>query len=98
MPKRADLHQELAVLGELQDVRVLLAVAADPDVALVVDMDAVVGFRPLVALARPAPGAHQVAVRIELQDRRRRAAALGDRRIELGAPLVVVQRRRRRGG
>ena len=49
----ADLHQELAVLGEFEDVGVLLAVAADPDVAFVVDMDAVVGLRPLVA--RPGP-------------------------------------------
>ena len=51
----ADLQQELAVLGELEDVRVLLAVAADPDIAFVVDMDAVVGLRPLVALARDRP-------------------------------------------
>ena len=41
----ADLQQELAVLGELQDVRVGAAVAADPDVALVVDEDAVVARR-----------------------------------------------------
>ena len=51
----ADLQQELAVLGELQDVGVLLAVAADPDVALVVDVDAVVRLRPFVALAPGRP-------------------------------------------
>ena len=49
----ADLQQELAVLGEFEDVRVLLAVAADPDIALVVDMDAVVRLRPLDS---PRPG------------------------------------------
>ena len=38
----AVLHQELAVLGELQDVRVARAVAADPHAARVVDEDAVV--------------------------------------------------------
>ncbi len=62
----ADLHQELAVLGELQDVRVGPAVSANPDVALVVDEDAVIGIRPLVALTRAAPVAQQVAVLIEL--------------------------------
>src|SRR6516225_2711983 len=51
----ADLHQELAVLGEFEDLRVLLAVAADPDIALVVDMDAVIGRWPFIAVAGPAP-------------------------------------------
>src|SRR5262245_11974698 len=58
----ADLEEEFAFLGELQDVRVLLAVAADPDVAFVVDVDAVVGLRPLVALAGSAPRFGEVAV------------------------------------
>ena len=53
LPLPADLHEELAVLRELQDVRVGAAVAADPDVALVVDGDAVVRLGPLVALAGP---------------------------------------------
>src|SRR5882672_11406228 len=57
----AHLQQELAVLGELQHLRVLRAVAADPDVTLVVDEDAVVRLRPLVAGARAAPVPHQVA-------------------------------------
>jgi hypothetical protein len=88
----ADLQQELAVLGELEDLGVLLAVAADPHITLVVDVDAVIGLRPLVALAGAAPCVHQFAVRIEGQHRRRAAAALGDRRIELGAFLIVVER------
>ena len=50
----AHLHQEFSVLGELQDLGVLGAVAADPDVALIVDVDAVIGFRPLVSLPRAA--------------------------------------------
>ena len=45
---------------ELQDVRVLVAVAADPDVVLVVDRDAVVRRRPLVALAGTAPVADEL--------------------------------------
>ena len=50
-------------------------VAADPDVALVVDGDAVVRRRPLVALAGPAPAADQVAGGIELEHRRRGAGS-----------------------
>ena len=50
-PVLADLHQELAVLRELQHHAVAAAVAADPDVALVVDGDAVVRRRPLIAVA-----------------------------------------------
>ena len=87
----ADLHDELAVIGELEDVGILLAVAADPDIALVVHMDAVVRLRPLVAGARTAPRPQQRAVRIVDQDRRSGAAAIRDRRIELGAALVVMQ-------
>ena len=51
----ADLHQELALARELQDLRVLLAAAAQPHVVLVVDVDAVLELRPLVARARSAP-------------------------------------------
>jgi len=43
--KPTDLHQKLAVFGELQDVRILLAIAADPNVALVINMDAMIGLR-----------------------------------------------------
>src|SRR5262249_44422226 len=90
----AELEQELAVLGELEDMRVLLAVAADPDVALVVDEDAVVRLGPLVALPWPAPVPQQIARLVELEHRRRAAAAFAGRRIDLGAALVGVQRRR----
>ena len=82
----ADLQQELAVLRELQDLRVLGVVAANPDVALVVDGDAVIRQRPLVALARAAPVADEVAGLIELEHRRRGHAA------------VAARGRRRRGG
>ena len=75
----ADLHHELAVLRELQDVAVVrAAVAANPDVALVVDVDAVVGRRPRVTrTALPAPTAEQGTVGTELENRRRDLAALG---------------------
>src|SRR5262249_28719908 len=45
----AGLRQELAVLGELQDLRILAAVAAERDIALVIDDHAVHRFRPLIA-------------------------------------------------
>ncbi len=49
------LQQELAILGELEDLGILGAVAAEPDVALVVHVDAMHGLRPFVALARATP-------------------------------------------
>jgi hypothetical protein len=49
----ADLQQELALPRELQDVRVLVAARAQPDVVLVVDVDAVLELRPFVAGAGP---------------------------------------------
>ena len=71
---------------ELQDVRVLGVVAADPDVALVVDRDAVVRIGPLVPFARAAPVPHHVALRVELEHRRRRHAAV-DRHLRVGRRL-----------
>src|SRR5205085_2301574 len=88
----ARLHDELAILGEFQDLRVLGAVAAEPDVALVVDGHAVHRLRPLVALTGRAPGVHDIAVRTDRHYRRCRPAADRGRRIELGALLVVVER------
>ena len=61
-----------------------VAVAADPDVALVVHGDAVVRRRPLEALAGAAPVAQQVAGLVELEHRRRAGAALAGRRRQLG--------------
>ena len=73
---------------------VVVAVAGDPDVALLVDVNAVLGLRPFVARARPAPAPEQLAVGGELQHRRRRDAAARLGRILLRALLVVDQRRR----
>ncbi len=87
----AQLHQEFPVLGELQDVGVSLAVAAEPHVALVVDVDAVSPFRPFVARSRAAPVPEQVARLIELEDGRGRTAALGDGRIQLEPLFVGMQ-------
>src|SRR5262249_58406405 len=74
----ADLHQELAVLRELQQVAVVaVSVAADPDVALAVDLKTMVRRRPLVAVTvLAAEVTEQVARLIELENRRRLLAAL----------------------
>src|SRR5262249_18197139 len=74
----AELREELAVLGELQDVGVVRAVAADPDVAFVIYGDPVVRLRPFVALSRTAPVSDQIAGLIEFQNwRGLRAACAG---------------------
>src|SRR4029077_9040216 len=58
----ADLQHELSVLSEFQDVTVVVAIAADPDEAFGIDIDAVLVFEPVVALAWPTPGLEQIAV------------------------------------
>ena len=78
----ADLHHEFAVGRELQDLVVpdrlhpRLAIgrtidAADPHETLGIDVDAVLALRPLVARCVAAPGAQEIAIGIEHQDRRR---------------------------
>ncbi len=91
----AQLQQELPVARELEDVRIVRAVAADPDVVHRVDGDAVIRRRPVVAGTGSAPRADEVAVGIELEDRRRRRAAFADRREHAGLRLSIVQRRAR---
>src|SRR6202007_1036770 len=78
-----DLHQELAVLRELQNLVVVIqslllapAVPADPDVALVIYGDSVIRIRPVVAFSRAAPVADEVAGLVEFQNRRSGYAAL----------------------
>jgi len=87
----ADLQHEFALARELQILAVLLAVAADPDEALVVNAHAVLVLRPVVAGAGTAPGLHQLAVLVELHDRRGWCTALAGGRIERRRFLVVGQ-------
>ena len=51
-------------------MRVARTVAADPDVADMVDEDTVVGGGPIVAFPRPAPGPDEIAVGVEGEHRR----------------------------
>ena len=91
--RRADLHQELAVVRELEDVRIADAVSADPHVVLVVDRDAVVRVGPHVSVARSAPRLHEIARGIELENRWRGPTAFTDGRIGVGADFgALVQR------
>ena len=85
----ADLQHEFAVARELEILAVFVAVAADPDEALVVDTDAVFVLRPVVALARAAPGPRKLAVLIELHDGGSRRTAPAGRRIERSRLLVI---------
>src|SRR6185437_8554085 len=78
----ADLQDEFSVLREFQHLPVILAVAADPDESLRVDIDAVLVLEPVVALSRAAPGLEQIALLIELEHRGRRLAAFRTRWIE----------------
>jgi hypothetical protein len=66
----ADLHDELTVPGELQDLMIVRPVAADPHEAFRIDIDAVLGVRPLVARAGSTPRADELPFGCELDDRR----------------------------
>ena len=73
-----DLLHELALARELEqhvvgsrrhpDLHVRV-VAPDPDVVLVIDVDSVLGVRPLPLIGGAAPGLQELAVLVEFQDR-----------------------------
>src|ERR1700675_4819447 len=96
----ADLQEEFPIGGELQHHAVgglavpagPRRVAADPDVALKIDGNAVFARRPLVALARPAPRAHDIALTIELNHRRGGEAAVRGRWFERCGLLISLER------
>src|SRR5262245_60701322 len=82
LPMAAQLHEELPVFRKFQDVGIALAVAAEPDVALIVNVYAVRANRPFVAFARTAPVSHQIARLIVYQYGRSGATAFGYGRIQ----------------
>src|SRR5262249_7354519 len=67
----ANLHDELAGLGELQNL-IFVPLPADPDEALRVDVDAVFRRGPVITGTIAAPALDVVAVLIELHHRRSR--------------------------
>ena len=74
----AERQQQLAVARELHHA--MAVVAADPDVVLVIDEDAVRLARPVghVVIRALAPALNELALLIEFQDRRRGLAAGAD--------------------
>ena len=95
-PRLAELLQELALARELQEMGVVLAAAGEPHVVLGIHEDAVLGLRPVVALARTAPRTDQRPDLVELENRRRRDAAVGLGRRVVGPREPFVRRQRPR--
>ena len=91
LPER---HQPLAVARELHDA--VPVVAADPDVILMIDEDAVRLARPLGEIVhRPlTPTLHQLALLVEFEDGRCRLTAGAHRRRLLFVELFFGQRLR----
>src|SRR6185295_18634183 len=81
---------------ELQQVRVVLAVAADPHLVFLIDEQPVFDLWPVVALAGTAPRVNQPAGLIELENRRRgnTAVRLWRRVACAREPLVAPKRAR----
>ena len=115
--RAADPHLEIAVHVELQDKAVaailvggpagcrvhrLGAIAREPDIVILVDIDAVLAVGPDAAIGRlamafqparigrAAPGAQQLAVGVEFQHRGRGIAAVGHRAIGAGKAKAVL--------
>src|SRR5918995_457799 len=82
LARPADLENELAGGRELEDMAVLVVVAANPDMTLVIDAEAMFAQRPVVALTGSAPRVDERTVGAELEDRRRGDAAVAKRRIQ----------------
>src|SRR5262249_31697084 len=89
LPVMPDLQQKLSGFRKLQDVRILLVVAANPYVVFVIDEHAVLVVRPLVTGARTAPALNEISGGIKLDHRRSGNTAIALRRRQ-GRVLVVV--------
>src|SRR3954463_13628229 len=50
---------------------ILISAGADPNMVLLIDIDAMLQLRPFVSRPRASPGRNEIAVAIELQYRRR---------------------------
>src|SRR5262249_11768022 len=85
----ADLQHKLSVLGEFQQMAIVVTVAADPDESLMVKVDAVLVLEPVITLSRPAPASQQIAVLIELHHRGRRRTTFGAWWIESRRLFIV---------
>ena len=84
---------ELVHLLHNQDVRIAAAIAAYPDIVLVIDRDTVIRCGPAVAVTWAAPVVHEIAVRIELEHVWRRDAAIRPHRVSGGADFSALVKR-----
>src|SRR4029077_13497080 len=84
-----NLHEELALAGELEDLVVLFRTAAQPHVVVAFNEDSMWGVDPLIAGAWPAPGLKEFSTRRELEHGRRWNAALCLGRRQRGGLLAL---------
>src|ERR1700740_5770 len=80
-----DLHQKFSIRAELEDLAIHWSVSGNPDVTLLIDMNAVLRSGPVGALNRATEGAQQIPLRVKFEDRWSCKAALRARRRLLGA-------------
>src|SRR5204863_5199767 len=88
----SDLHEELSILRELQNLVVLFCISTQPDVVFGIDENSMLGTEPFVALgfvAWASPRLKKLSVRIKFQKGWCRNAALRLRRLERGAFLTL---------
>src|SRR4030095_9456108 len=71
LPGTADLHHELASLRKFQHLTGVAALASEPDVAVMIEKNAVFTGWPFVTLSWSAPTLNEVPIPTDLQPRRR---------------------------
>ena len=92
--RMADLQNKFPFVRELDCLPVFGAIAGNPDVSGMVDEDAVLRIRPVIALARAAPGFEKIALGIKHKNRRRGNAAFRSRRSLRRAEIILRVRAR----
>src|SRR5262249_25113248 len=78
--READLHDELAIALELENLAIGGAVSADPNVVVLVDVNSMLDLGPIVAFPGTSPGLQQISLWVEDEYRRRVHTTHGARR------------------
>src|SRR5579864_3322210 len=92
--RMANLQNKFPLARELDCLTVFSAVAGNPNVSGMVDEDAVLRTRPVIAGTRSAPGFEKIALGIKYENRRRGNAAFGSRG-SLGRAEIILRVRTR---